>query len=190
VNKNPNHRVRSLADGELVMFNIIQGSKGAEASDITSANGGSVQGSEYARPKNANKSQPPPPISYRGKMNENGSMPLNSNSNRRDRSSNSGINGGGLPPNSYRNQRQSNSNMTGGRRNFNDQHDEGLNIINQNKPNGYNGSRLHNNMNIPNNNYSPNQYGESNSYSGGRVDRQSKFVNSISIFFETVFHLI
>lgn len=172
VNKNPNHRVRSLADGELVMFNIIQGSKGAEASDITSANGGSVQGSEYARPKNANKSQPPPPISYRGKMNENGSMPLNSNTNRRDRSSNSGINGGGLPQNSYRNQRQSNSNMTGGRRNFNDQHDEGLNIINQNKPNGYNGSRLHNNMNIPNSNYSPNQYGESNSYSGGRVDRQ------------------
>ena len=25
VNKNPNHRVRSLADGELVQFNIIEG---------------------------------------------------------------------------------------------------------------------------------------------------------------------
>jgi len=51
-NKNPNHRVRSLADGELVRFNIIEGSKGAEASDITGVDGGAVQGSEYARPKN------------------------------------------------------------------------------------------------------------------------------------------
>lgn len=50
-NKNPNHRVRSLADGELVRFNIIEGSKGAEASDITGVDGGAVQGSEYARPK-------------------------------------------------------------------------------------------------------------------------------------------
>ena len=25
INKNPDHRVRSLADGELVQFNIIQG---------------------------------------------------------------------------------------------------------------------------------------------------------------------
>lgn len=51
VNKNPNHRVRSLADGELVQFNIIEGSKGSEASDITGLDGTSVQGSEYARPK-------------------------------------------------------------------------------------------------------------------------------------------
>jgi cold shock CspA family protein len=54
INKNPNHRVRSLADGELVDFNIIEGSKGAEATDITGINGESVQGSEYARPKVSN----------------------------------------------------------------------------------------------------------------------------------------
>jgi len=48
--KNPNHRVRSLADGEVVRFNIKSGSKGAEACDITAANGGPVQGSEYALP--------------------------------------------------------------------------------------------------------------------------------------------
>jgi cold shock CspA family protein len=56
VNKNPNHRVRSLADGELVQFNISEGSKGAEASDITGLDGAPVQGSEYARPKTQTRS--------------------------------------------------------------------------------------------------------------------------------------
>jgi len=56
VNKNPNHRVRSLADGELVQFNIIEGSKGAEACDITGLDGAPVQGSEYARPKTQTRS--------------------------------------------------------------------------------------------------------------------------------------
>ncbi len=56
VNKNPNHRVRSLADGELVQFNIVEGSKGAEACDITGLDGAPVQGSEYARPKTQTRS--------------------------------------------------------------------------------------------------------------------------------------
>ena len=51
--KNPNHRVRSLNDGELVRFNLIEGSKGIEASDITGLDGGSVEGSKYARTTNS-----------------------------------------------------------------------------------------------------------------------------------------
>jgi len=65
-NKNPNHRVRSLADGELVRFNIIEGSKGAEASDIAGIDGGPVQGSEYARPKTLSL----PPNNKRGMSNK------------------------------------------------------------------------------------------------------------------------
>ncbi len=49
--KNPEHRLRSLAEGELVRFNLVQGSKGAEAADITSIDGEPVQGSEYAHPR-------------------------------------------------------------------------------------------------------------------------------------------
>ena len=163
--------MRSLADGELVMFNIIQGSKGAEASDITGANGGTVQGSEYARPKNLNKSQPSMP--YRGKINELSPLPLNNH--RRER--NMGINGGGGTQNSYRNQRQSNNNMAGSRRNFNDQHDDGIISNNPTKSNGYSSGRVNPNVGMPNNNinnsYPPNQYGESGQYGGSRLDRQS-----------------
>jgi len=43
-----------LAEGELVQFNLIQGSKGPEATDITGMDGVPVQGSEFARPKNSN----------------------------------------------------------------------------------------------------------------------------------------
>jgi len=53
VKKNPNHSVRSLADGELVQFNIVEGEKGLEAADIAGVNGGPVQGSEYARPRSS-----------------------------------------------------------------------------------------------------------------------------------------
>lgn len=42
IKKNPAHSVRSLADGELVQFNIVEGEKGLEAADITGVNGGSV----------------------------------------------------------------------------------------------------------------------------------------------------
>ena len=173
VNKNPNHRVRSLADGELVVFNIIQGSKGAEASDITGANGGAVQGSEYARPKNMN-SNSQPPSSYRGKRNENSSMPL-SNNNRREKTPADGV------QNSYRNQRQA-GNMGGGvvkpnRRNFNDQNGELMPPVTQIKSNGYGGGRMQPNMGMSNsNNYPPNQYGDSSHYAdANRLDRQSKF---------------
>ena len=186
VNKNPNHRVRSLADGELVMFNIIQGTKGAEASDITGANGGAVQGSEYARPKNPNNSQSSqtggPSSSYRGKRNENASMPpLNTNNRRVEKSS---LNGG--IQSSYRNQRQQQgiSFIPGGsglktdRRNFNEQNGDMIIPGNQNKSNGYGAGRINPNMIISNNtnNYPPNQYGgDVNHYTGGvnRLDRPS-----------------
>lgn len=42
IKKNPAHQVRSLADGELVQFNIVEGEKGLEAADITGVNGGPV----------------------------------------------------------------------------------------------------------------------------------------------------
>ena len=104
INKNPNHRVRSLADGELVQFNIINGSKGAEATDITGVNGVPVQGSEYARSKiradgdaenvtdSANNTSRPP-----RKMNPVTSRPAPGGYN------NTGSNNGGAS--SYRNQR-------------------------------------------------------------------------------------
>lgn len=83
VKKNPIHSVRSLADGELVQFNIVEGEKGLEAADITGVNGGpvckfsyifvlycimiiypiekisflKVQGSEYARPSRGERSR-------------------------------------------------------------------------------------------------------------------------------------
>lgn len=168
VNKNPNHRVRSLADGESVMFNIIQGTKGAEASDITGVNGGSVQGSEYARPKNLNNSQTQS-SSYRGS----GGGGKNNNEDNTHRRSDKNYNNesGSNPPiqNSYRNQRQnSNTGPKTDRRNFSDQNNDSFIPNNQNKSNGGYMPNGGGRMNVTN--YASNQFAEQNHYSG--VNRQ------------------
>lgn len=69
--KNPNHRLRSLGDGELVRFNIVDTAKGQEAIEITGPDGEPVIGSEYAIPSNRRR-EPPITESQRGRVPRNG----------------------------------------------------------------------------------------------------------------------
>jgi cold shock CspA family protein len=69
--KNPKHRLRSLGDGELVRFNIVDTAKGQEAIEITGPDGEPVIGSEYAIPSNRRR-EPPITESQRGRVPRNG----------------------------------------------------------------------------------------------------------------------